>query len=214
MEDGVWKERFGLTASKTWRGSVISPAQRRPTRCELRNVSTMAQRVLALSGNVMTIREATAADFDRIWPIFHEIAVAGETYAYPQDITKEQALKIWIDGPRKTYVWEEDGEIFGTYYIKTNQAGPGDHVCNCAYMVSPAARGRGLATAMCEHSQEIARELGYKAMQFNFVVSSNEGAVRLWTKLGFATVGQLPRVFRHPSKGYVDALVMYKWLET
>lgn len=162
----------------------------------------------------MNIREATREDSDQIWPIFHEIAAAGETYAYPRDITKEQALKLWIDGPRKTYVFEEDGKILGTYYIKTNQAGPGDHVCNCGYMVSSAARGRGLATAMCEHSQKIARELGYKAMQFNFVASSNEGAVRLWKKLGFATVGQLPKAFHHPSKGYVDALVMYKWLET
>lgn len=162
----------------------------------------------------MNIREAEREYFDQIWSIFHEIAAAGETYAYPQDITREQAVKLWIDIPRKTYVFEEEGKIFGTYYIKTNQAGPGDHVCNCGYMVSSAARGRGLATAMCEHSQRIARELGYKAMQFNFVVSSNEGAIRLWSKLGFATAGRLPKAFRHPSKGYVDVLVMYKWLET
>lgn len=162
----------------------------------------------------MNIREATRADFDQIWPIFHEIAAAGETYAYPRDITQEQALTLWMDAPRKTYVFEEAGQILGTYFIKTNQAGPGDHVCNCGYMVASAARGRGLATAMCEHSQKIARELGYKAMQFNLVVSSNEGAVRLWTKLGFATVGRLPKAFHHPAKGYVDALVMYKWLET
>ena len=161
----------------------------------------------------MNIREATKEDFDQIWPIFHEIAEAGETYAYPRDISKEQAQKIWIDSPRKTYVVEKEEQILGTYYIKTNQAGPGDHVCNCGYMVSSAASGRGLATAMCEHSQEIARKLGYKAMQFNFVASSNEGAVRLWSKLGFATVGRLPKAFYHPSKDYVDALVMYKWLE-
>jgi ribosomal protein S18 acetylase RimI-like enzyme len=162
----------------------------------------------------MKLREATREDFDQVWPIFQEIAAAGETYAYPRDITKEQARKLWMDAPRKTYVLEEDGKILGTYYIKTNQAGPGDHVCNCGYMVSSAARGRGLATAMCEHSQGIARELGYKAMQFNFVASSNEGAVKLWNKLGFATVGRLPKAFHHPSAGYVDALVMYKWLET
>jgi len=160
----------------------------------------------------MNIREATREDFEQIWPIFHEIAAAGETYAYPPDITKEEALKLWIDAPRKTFVLEENGQILGTYYIKTNQFGPGDHVCNCGYMVSSAARGRGLATAMCEHSQEVARALGYKAMQFNFVASSNEGAVRLWQKLGFTIVGRLPRAFRHPSRGYVDALGMYKWL--
>ena len=162
----------------------------------------------------MNIREATREDFETIWPIFHDIAAAGETYAYPRDITKGQAQKLWMDAPRKTYVFEEDGKILGTYYIKTNQAGPGDHVCNCGYMVSSAASGRGLATGMCEHSQRIALELGYKAMQFNFVASSNEGAVRLWDKLGFATVGRLPKAFHHPSSGYVDALVMYKWLET
>ena len=161
----------------------------------------------------MKIREANQEDFDQIWPIFQEIAAAGETYAYPRDISREEALKLWIHAPRKTYVIEEDGTILGTYYIKTNQAGPGSHVCNCGYMVSPAARGRGLATAMCTHSQKIARELGYKAMQFNFVASTNEGAIRLWKQLGFDTVGRLPKAFYHPSKGYVDALVMYKWLE-
>jgi len=162
----------------------------------------------------MNVREATRADFEQIWPIFREITAAGETYAYPRDISKEQAATLWMDTPRKTYVFEEAGTIWGTYHIKTNQAGPGDHVCNCGYMVSSQARGRGLATEMCEHSQRIARELGYKAMQFNFVVSSNEDAVRLWSKLGFATVGRLPKAFQHPVKGYVDALVMYKWLES
>lgn len=146
-------------------------------------------------------------------PIFHEIAAAGETYGYPHGVTRAQALKLWIETPRKTYVFQENGKILGTYYLKTNQSGPGDHVCNCGYMVSSAARGRGVATVMCEHSQEIARELGTRPCSFNFVASSNEGAVRLWKKQGFFTVGRLPKAFRHPSKGYVDALVMYKWLE-
>lgn len=160
----------------------------------------------------MHIREATTADFDQIWPIFKTIVAAGETYAYPPDTTREQAIKLWLEAPRKTFVAEENGEILGTYYIKTNQAGGGDHVCNCGYMVSPAARGRGLATTMCEHSQQIARSLGYLAMQFNFVASTNEGALRLWSKLGFETVGRLPKAFHHPALGYVDAVVMYKWL--
>ncbi|KHD06835.1 acetyltransferase [Candidatus Thiomargarita nelsonii] len=162
----------------------------------------------------MNIREATEKDFDAIWPIFHEIVSAGETYAYPQDTTRNEALKIWLQAPRKTYVFEDDNKIIGTYYIKTNQSGPGSHVCNCGYMVSSKARGKGLATAMCEHSQKVALELGYKAMQFNFVAASNEGAIRLWNKLGFEIVGRLPKAFNHPSKGYVDALVMYKWLQT
>ncbi|MGP1716906.1 MAG: N-acetyltransferase family protein [Methylophilus sp.] len=160
----------------------------------------------------MHIREATLADFDQIWTIFQPIVAAGETYAYPRDTTRAQAITFWMEMPRKTFVAEENGTILGTYYIKTNQLGGGDHVCNCGYMVSPAARGLGLASSMCVHSQEIAKSLGYKAMQFNFVASTNEGAVRLWTKLGFETVGRLPKAFHHPSKGYVDALVMYKWL--
>lgn len=162
----------------------------------------------------MHIREATLADFDQIWPIFQEIVAAGDTYAYPRETTREQAINLWLETPRKTFVAEENDQILGTYYIKTNQQGPGDHVCNCGYMVSSKARGRGLATTMCEHSQQVAKSLDYLAMQFNFVASSNEGAVRLWTKLGFEIVGRLPKAFNHPHKGYVDALVMYKWFTT
>jgi L-amino acid N-acyltransferase YncA len=161
----------------------------------------------------VNIREATDKDFDAIWPIFEEIVSAGETYAYDQSTSKKDAHHLWLNLPEKTFVVEEDNQILGTYYLKPNQAGPGNHVCNCGYMVSSQAQGRGLATAMCEHSQKVAMELGYKAMQFNFVASTNEGAVRLWNKLGFDTVGCLPKAFRHPTKGYVDALVMYKWLE-
>jgi len=161
----------------------------------------------------MNIREASLEDFDEIWPIFNEIVSAGASYAYAVDTTKAEATKIWLESPRKTYVFEEDGHIVGSYILKTNQAGPGNHVCNCGYMVAAKARGKGLATAMCLHSQEVAIELGYKAMQFNFVSTSNVGAVRLWHKLGFATVGHLPKAFDDPKKGYVDALVMYKWLQ-
>lgn len=160
----------------------------------------------------MHIREATPGDFESVWPIFQSIVAAGDTYAYARDTTRDEARRLWFELPRKTFVAEEGGVILGTYYLKTNQSGGGDHVCNCGYMVAPSARGKGLATAMCEHSQQVARELGYKAMQFNFVVATNEGAVRLWTALGFDTVGRLPNAFRHPARGYVDALVMYKWL--
>ena len=160
----------------------------------------------------MNIREAKEIDFNKIWPIFQQIVSAGETYAYSKDTTKEQALNIWLKTPRKTFVLEEAGNILGTYFLKTNQSGPGNHVCNCGYMVSSQARGKGLATSMCQHSQEIAQELGYKAMQYNFVASSNKGAIRLWEKLGFEIVGKLPKAFNHPIKGYIDALIMYKWL--
>lgn len=160
----------------------------------------------------VNIREAEASDFENIWPIFHAVVLAGETYAYQRDTSKDGAVKIWMHYPRKTFVVEIADEIVGTYFIKTNQMGAGSHVCNCGYMVSESARGKGVATAMCVHSQKIAVSLGYKAMQFNFVASSNGGAVRLWQKLGFDIVGTLPKAFNHPSKGYVDAFVMYKWL--
>lgn len=160
----------------------------------------------------MHIRTAERHDFDAIWPIFHEIAAAGETYAYPRDTSRAEAERLWLDVPRRTFVVERGGQLLGTYYIKTNQPGPGSHVCNCGYMVSPAARGQGIATRLCEHSQGVAVELGYKAMQFNFVASRNEGAVHLWKNLGFDVVGRLPRAFDHPVHGLIDALVMYKWL--
>lgn len=168
--------------------------------------------MIFITGKHMDIREATAADWDKVWPIFQEVVSVGETYAYEVDTSKAQAEKIWMQAPQKTYVCEDNGQILGTYYLKTNQAGPGDHVCNCGYMVSSLARGKGLATLMCEHSQQVAKDLAYKAMQFNFVASSNEGAVYLWNKLGFETIGRLPKAFNHPTLGYVDALVMYKWL--
>ncbi len=159
-------------------------------------------------------READNTDFDQFWPIFQQIARAGETYPYDPDISAEEARSCWLDKPRKTFVVAEGGVILGSYYIKTNHHGPGNHVCNCGYMVSLAARGKGLGTAMCEHSQNVARKLGYKAMQFNFVASSNEVAVNLWLKSGFEIAGRLPKAFEHPGLSYVDALVMYKWLQS
>ena len=161
----------------------------------------------------MIIREAQEQDFQQIWPIFKDIVSAGETYGFDPHTTEKQAFQIWMQLPVKTFVCIENDQVLGTYYLKTNNSGPGAHVCNCGYMVSGKARGKGLATSMCEHSQDIARELGYKAMQYNFVASSNEGAVRLWQKLGFDIVGTLPGAFNHPDKGLVDAFVMYKWLD-
>lgn len=161
----------------------------------------------------MEIREATKEDFAAIWPIFHDIAATGETYPYPCGLSKEEAERLWMKSPHKTFAAEEDGQILGTYYIKPNQPGLGSHVCNCGYMVAAQARGRGIATAMNKHSQQTAVQLGYRAMQFNLVVSTNESAIRLWNKLGFMTVGRLAKAFNHPDQGYVDALVMYKWLD-
>lgn len=161
----------------------------------------------------MIIREAKTIDFEKIWSFFSDIVKSGETYTYEQNISKDEAIKIWMDTPIKTFVVIENDEILGSYFIKTNQNGNGKHVCNCGYMVSSLCRGKGIATILCKHSQEQALKLGYKAMQFNFVVSTNTIAVQLWEKLGFNIVGTLPKAFNHPTKGYVDSFVMYKWLD-
>lgn len=138
----------------------------------------------------------------------------GTTYAVPRDIDKTAALELWAKTPKATFVATQGGEILGTYYIRTNHKGGGAHVCNCGYVTAEAARGKGIAHQMCEHSQREAVRLGYKAMQFNLVLTSNSGAVDLWKRLGFVEVGRLPWAFAHPKLGFVDALVMYKWLDT
>jgi len=138
---------------------------------------------------------------------------AGETYPYAMDMTVDQARRMWLDITESAYVAEDDdGSLLGTYYIKPNQPTLGAHVANCGYMVAAQARGRGVATSMCEHSQEEAVRLGYRAMQFNLVVEPNEASVYLWKKLGFNVVGRLPGAFKHPRLGYVDAFIMYKEL--
>ena len=160
----------------------------------------------------LSIRKATAEDFEAVYPIFEEIVGAGETYPYVRDTSYEEAYHIWMEVPRETFVAEVEGEIVGTYYLKPNQPGQGAHVCNCGYMVAPHVRGGGIAAKMCLHSQERAVALGYRSMQFNLVVSTNTTAVSLWQRMGFETIGRLPEAFAHPGLGYVDALVMYKVL--
>ena len=160
----------------------------------------------------LTIRPVRAGDADALWPILRDVVRAGDTYAIDPHASRDTLMAYWCDAPRATYVAEAGGEILGTYYLKTNQQGGGAHVCNCGYVTAPAARGRGVARAMCLHSQDAARAFGYLAMQFNFVLATNTGALHLWETLGFARVGCLPKAFRHPSAGLVDAVVMYKWL--
>ena len=161
----------------------------------------------------MSIRPITDADWDAVWTVLEPVFRAGETYAYPIDITKDQARAVWVDQPAATFVAEDAGlGIVGTYILKPNQPGRGAHVCNCGYVVSEAARGQGVASAMCDHSHEQARAMGFRAMQYNLVVATNEGAVRLWQSKGFDIVGTLPGAFDHPRLGFVDAHVMYKVL--
>jgi ribosomal protein S18 acetylase RimI-like enzyme len=160
----------------------------------------------------MLVRPATPADHDAIWAILQPILAAGDVYALPADWTREEALAYWFSPGHDVFVAEDGGEVLGSYYLRANHKGGGDHVCNCGYMVRGDATGRGVARAMCAHSLAYGAERGFKAMQFNIVVGSNVRAVRLWQAMGFAIVGALPSAFRHPELGYVDAYVMHRTL--
>lgn len=163
---------------------------------------------------MIRIRPFVDGDWGAVWSILEPIFRAGETYAVPPEISREEARRRWTNPANEVFVAEDSsaGAVLGTYFLKANNEGPAGHVCNCGYAVADAARGRGVASLMCEHSQARAQERGFRAMQFNLVVASNEGAVRLWSKLGLETVGRLPGVFRHPRLGFVDAFVMFKTL--
>ncbi|HEX4595019.1 MAG TPA: N-acetyltransferase [Bryobacteraceae bacterium] len=161
---------------------------------------------------MITVRPAATGDADAIWEILEPTVRGGETYTLPHDMTREQALAYWQSPGHEVFVAEEDGKVVGTYYLHANQKGGGAHVANCGYMTATHASGRGVARAMCAHSLEHAKTRGFRAMQFNFVVSNNQRAVRLWQSFGFEIVGRLPGAFLHPTAGYVDALVMYRCL--
>jgi len=158
----------------------------------------------------MLIRPATDRDKDAIWAIMEPIIRAGETYTLPRDMDKASALAYWLSAEHEIFVADENGEIVGTYFLQPNQQGGGGHVANCGYMTAFTATGRGVARAMCEHSLGRARRRGFRAMQFNFVISTNTRAVRLWQSFEFEIVGTLPKAFLHPTLGYVDAFVMYR----
>jgi len=160
----------------------------------------------------MQIRMAKASDTPAIAEVILPIIREGATYALDPGMSQAEALSYWMAPEKETFVAEEDGVILGTYYMRPNQAGGGRHVCNCGYMTRLSATGRGVARSMCVHSLAYAASRGYRAMQFNFVISTNERALQLWQSLGFEIVGRLPRAFRHPVHEYVDALVMYRLL--
>jgi ribosomal protein S18 acetylase RimI-like enzyme len=160
----------------------------------------------------LVIRIIGADEFVRVWPFFQAIVAAGDTYAYPLDMSLEQARAIWTTPPARSFVAERDGQVLGCYRLAPNQMGPGNHVANGSYMVAPQARGQGIASTLCEHSLELARQAGFTAMQFNAVVASNTTAVRLWQRHGFRIVGQVPGAFRHAQLGPTDLYVMHRAL--
>src|ERR1043166_2819194 len=160
----------------------------------------------------MKIRVAIDADRDAIWKIFHEIVAAGDTYALDPNVSRKEALQYWFGKNTRAYVAESGGRVAGTYILRPNQSGGGTHVANAAFMVAHDVQGQGIGRAMGEHCLSEARRLGFRAMQFNFVVSTNESAAHLWQKLGFKIIGTLPGAFRHPEKDYIDVYVMYRSL--
>jgi ribosomal protein S18 acetylase RimI-like enzyme len=183
----------------------------------------------------MKIRPATDIDHNAVWKIFHEVVAAGDTYALDPNISREDAMAYWFAPGTRTYVAEikrkSVGEadsfrgtamlsptakpnhgIVGTYILRPNQSGGGSHVANAGFIVSASARGQGIGRAMAEHCLSEARRLGFRAMQFNYVISTNTAAIRLWQDLGFEIVGTLTNAFRHSDKGYVDVYVMYRSL--
>jgi L-amino acid N-acyltransferase YncA len=161
----------------------------------------------------LTIREATDRDRDAIWEIFRATVTPGDAFVYDPTTPREEAEAYWFATGTRTYIAEQNGRVVGSYILRPNRPGLGNHVSNAGFMVDPAARRLGVGRAMGEHALEEARRLGYRAMQFNFVIATNESAVRLWQQLGFSIVGTLPGAFRHARDGLVDAYVMFRSLE-
>ena len=172
----------------------------------------MATGAVALQLLVLQIRAAADSDRDAIWDIFHDVVATGDTYVFDPNTSREEALAYWFREDTHTYVAEQNGEVVGSYVLRPNRPGLGAHVSNASFIVAKSARGLGVGRAMGEHCLSEARQLGFRAMQFNFVVSTNESAVHLWQQLGFKIVGTLPGAFRHSQKGYVDVYVMFRSL--
>jgi ribosomal protein S18 acetylase RimI-like enzyme len=156
------------------------------------------------------IRLGRDTDAAALWRILEPTIRAGETYPLPRDMDEAAALAYWRQPAHEVFVAESDGRVVGTYYLKANALAGGSHVANCGYMVAPDTWDKGIARAMCEHSLARAKERGFRSMQFNLVISTNERAVHLWQSCGFEIVGRLPGAFNHPRFGYVDALVLFR----
>lgn len=161
----------------------------------------------------MTVRKATNTDYDAVWEIFSEVIQGGDTYVFDANTPKSELKNLWFANYMHTYVAEDDGQIVGTYIIKPNHIAKGSHVANASYMVRKSAQGKGVGHLLCEHSLKTARDLGFEAMQFNIVVSTNQSAIHLWEKFGFKIIGTIPKGFQHQTLGLVDTHIMYKALD-
>ncbi len=158
------------------------------------------------------ITPATSADEERIWALLQPVFRAGDTYAVDPLIDRDAAIAYWMEADKTAFILRIEGQAVGTYYIRPNQPGGGAHICNCGFITAPSARGEGVARRMLDHALIEAKQQGYRAMQFNFVLASNQRALAIWQRNGFATIGRIPQAFLHPKQGYVDALILHRSL--
>ena len=159
----------------------------------------------------MEIRAVRPDDWLQIWPFFRDIVTEGETYAYPDDLTAEQAQDLWTPGPDGFTAVAMDGdEVMGVALMQPNRPGRGSHVATASFMVSPAARGHGVGRQLGEYALGWAKDAGFRAMQFNAVVETNTAAVRLWQSLGFDTMGVVPEAFDSATHGLVGLRVIHR----
>ena len=161
----------------------------------------------------MKIREFSNEDWESVWNILQQVFRSGETFPNDPNTSESEARDYWVSKPKFTYVAIQDGTIVGSYHLKDNQIGLGSHIANAGYVVSPNNRGRGVGTALADHSLNVAVNKGYTAIQFNLVVSTNNASLRLWNKFGFTTIGRIPKAFSYKDKGLVDAYILYKELK-
>jgi len=162
---------------------------------------------------MIEIRQQHSEDWDSLWLIFQDIIKEGTSYAYDAITTREQFVESWMGRGGEQWVACNDGQLLGAYTLRENQPGRGSHIATASYIVAASARGQRVGTQLGEHSIQRATELRYTGIQFNFVVSTNTAAVKLWLRLGFAIVGTLPSAFRHSRLENVDCYVMFKKLE-
>ncbi|MCM0042514.1 MAG: GNAT family N-acetyltransferase [Algoriphagus sp.] len=160
----------------------------------------------------LAARIATHEDQEVLWGVLEPMIRMGGTYVFSLDKTKESMMAYWMGADKVTFAVENEGVVVGTFYLKANQEGLGDHICNAGFVVSRDAEGLGVGRWMGEFAQVEAKSRGFLAMQFNFVIQSNQKAVHLWKSLGFSVIGEIPEAYRHPHLGLVPALIFYKKL--